>query len=96
MILELSPQVSDGILEVERLGDVLVINGEQFDFNALPEEATLPVDAIDCQYVVAPVRRIDGTLRIKLLFPITSSSTIAAKFPEPILIDTDGKVRLPE
>lgn len=44
MHITLTPMRRDASLQLERAGDLLVINGEAFDFSALPDGATLPME----------------------------------------------------
>jgi len=96
MHIILSPQVRGDTLNVVRHGDTLTINGQVFDFSLLPDGATLPAEAIDCEYIAGPVERVDGQLRLTLLLPITSNASEAARFPEPIIDPADGPLELPQ
>jgi len=96
MIIKLSPQVREGQLSVNKRSDVLTINGERFDFRALPDGAVLPGAAVDCEYVVGPVSRIDGVLVLTLLLPISAEAGPAARFPSDIVNPPDGNVSFPE
>jgi len=96
MRITLSPQVRGDTLNVVRHGDALTINGRVFDFSPLPDGATLPAEAIDCEYIAGPVERVDGQLRLTLLLPITSNASEAARFPEPIIDPADGPLELPQ
>jgi len=96
MRIILSPQVRGDTLNVARHGDTLTINGRVFDFSPLPDGAALPAEAIDCEYIVGPVERVDGQLRLTLLLPITANASEAARFPEPIIDPADGPLELPQ
>ena len=93
--INLSPQVRDGTLTVLKSGDALIVNGETFDFSQLTEGSTLPAEAIECEYIVGPVTRVDGEIELTLLLPITCDASEAAKYPEPITMTADGEVILP-
>lgn len=56
-------------LTIVRRGDVLTIDGERFDFSALPEGATLPAEAVKCDVLASDVTRINGQLVLTLMFP---------------------------
>jgi len=86
----------EGTLMLSKSGDALTIDGETFDFTALPDGATLPADAVGCPRVVAPVERIGGQLIITLSLPITTDASEAACFPADIVNPPDGEVRLPQ
>ena len=96
MHILLSPQVRGDTLNVIRHGDSLTVNGKVFDFSPLPDGATLPAEAIDCEYIVGSVERVDGQLRLTLLLPITANASEAARFPEPIIDPADGPLELPQ
>ncbi|WP_282374580.1 MULTISPECIES: hypothetical protein, partial [Pseudomonas] len=64
MIIKLSPQRRDDELIVSKRSDVLTINGERFDFRGVPEGAVLPSSAVDCDFVVGDITRIDGELTL--------------------------------
>jgi hypothetical protein len=96
MIIKLSPIRMEGTLMLSKSGDALTIDGETFDFTALPDGATLPADAVGCPRVVAPVERIGGQLIITLSLPITTDASETACFPADIVNPPDGEVRLPQ
>lgn len=93
--INLSPQVRDGTLTVSKSGDALIVNGVTYDFTQLTEGSTLPAEAIECEYIVGEVKRVDGEIELTLLLPITRDASEAAKYPEPITMTTDGEVALP-
>ena len=95
MKIQLSPQVRFDSLEVHKVGDKLTINGEVFDFTPLPDGATLPAAAVDCEFIVGDVRRQDGELQLTLLLPIAWDAPESCAFPQPILNPADGRVPLP-
>ena len=80
-------------ITVERNGDILTINGEEFDFTDLPDGATIP--EIPSEWFGGPVDRIDGVLHICLRFPIPHGATEAQRFPEPIIDPPNGLIALP-
>ena len=93
--INLSPQVRDGTLTVSKSGDALIVNGVTYDFTQLTEGSTLPAEAIDSEYFVGPISRVEGEIELTLLLPITREASEAAKYPEPITITADGEVALP-
>ena len=96
MIIKLQPQRSEETLTVSKRSDVLTINGERFDFRELPEGAVLPASAVESDFVVGDVSRVDGDLVITLLLPCGPEAGEAANFPHDILNPPDGNVSLPQ
>lgn len=95
MHITLSPVRMDETLTASRSGDVLTLNGEAFDFGPLPEGATLPAEAIDSEWIVGPVLRIDGELHLTLRLPHGPNPSEAVAFPEPVTVTADGPIPLP-
>jgi len=95
MHITFSPVRLDETLTATRWGDVLTLNGESFDFGPLPEGATLPAEAIDREWIVGPVTRIDGELHLTLRLPHGPNPSQAVAFPEPIHVTEDGPIALP-
>jgi len=52
MNINLSPQRRDDTLTITKNGDVLTINGTDYDFTQLPDGGTLPAEAVDCEFVI--------------------------------------------
>lgn len=96
MIIKLSPIRSNDTLIVSKKGDVLTINGEEFDFTALPDGATLPATAVRSEFIAGDVTRTGGTLTVPLLFPHGPEPSNAVAFPADIKANADGKITLPE
>lgn len=95
MHITLSPVRLDETLTVSRAGDVLTLNGVAFDFGPLPEGATLPAEAIDSDWIVGPVSRIDGDLHLTLRLPHGPNPSQAVAFPKPLMVMVDGEIDLP-
>jgi hypothetical protein len=95
MRLTLLPVRRDDRPAFEKRGDVLLIDGEPFDFSAVPEAAMLPADAIASDWFAGPVERIGGVLHIALLLSHGAAAPDAARFPEPVLVMKDGPLALP-
>lgn len=95
MIIKLSPVRLDETLEAAIAGDVVNVNGQSFDFTQLPEGATLPAEAINSDYFIGPVERINGELHITLRLPHGPNPPQAVAFPQPIYVTEDGPVQLP-
>lgn len=95
MIIDLSPQRRDDLLEVAKAGDALTINGVAFDFSALPDGATIPAGDVPCEWLVGPVERIAGDLHLTLILPHGPSPSQTVAFPPPLIDPADGVIALP-
>ena len=95
MLINFSPIRSDRTLEITKTGETLTINGESFDFSQLPEGATLPREAIGCEFIVSDVNRVNGEIELTILLPHGANASHEARFPQPITMTTDGQVVLP-
>lgn len=95
MQIKLSPQRSDIRLTLEKQNQTLIINGERFDFKELPDGATLPNDAIQSDFIISDVERIDGVLHLAILLPHGANAPHETRFPEPIEVTEDGVITLP-
>lgn len=95
MIINLSPQRRDDGLAVTKSGDVLTINGETFDFSDLPEGATIPAGEVPCDWIVGPVERVGGELRLSIILPVGPDAEPWQAFPDPIIGPPDGPLDLP-
>jgi hypothetical protein len=96
MLINLSPQRREDILSISKTGDTLTINGVSYDFSQLPNGATLPREAIDCEWIVSDVNRVNGEIELTILLPHGANASHEARFPEPIIKNDDGQVVLPE
>jgi hypothetical protein len=94
MRLSFSPVRSDERLDLAVDGDVLTVNGEPFDFSALPEGATLPRSAVAYAWLGSDVERIDGELYLTMILPHGPAAPTETLFPATV-IATDGPVPLP-
>ncbi len=94
MIIKLSPVRSDADLSVFKSGDTLEVNAVAIDLSRLPDGATLPAEAVGCDFVVAPIERINGDLVLTLMLPHAADAPQAARFPVD-LYPVDGQVQLP-
>ncbi len=96
MKLIFSPQRRDAVLTLSKTGDAITVNGTVYDFSPLPDGATLPREAIDCEWICGNVERVNGELVIPILLPHGPDASEAARFPEPLTVTSDGQVVLPE
>lgn len=98
MIIKLSPgrfPLDTVTLTLSKKGDVLTINGEDFDFSIIPDGATLPAVGVKSDFIAGDVTRLNGTLTVPIILPIWPNSTEAALFPADIKANADGKITLP-
>lgn len=95
MIINLRPIQMDETLVVSKSGDVLTINGEQYDFSSVPEGATIEAGAIPCQWIVSDVDRVEGSIVLTLLMPFQGLPPRHVAFPAPIIDPPDGEIVLP-
>jgi len=95
MQITLTPQRRDDRLSLSREGDVLILNGEAFDFAAIPEGGTLPRDAVACDWLASDVTRTEGVLHLTLILPHGVDAPQATLFPAALTLTGDGPVALP-
>lgn len=94
MLISFTPMRRDDRLELVKQGDALIINGEEFDFSALPEGAVLPRDAVSCDWLASDVERVGGVIHLTLILPHGADATPERLFPAPVEAG-DGTVPLP-
>lgn len=95
MHLTIIPQRRDDAIAVSKQGDALTINGSAYDFSVIPEGATLPASAVDCEFITGNIERINGVLHISLILPHGTNPSQAVAFPAPIINPPDGVLELP-
>lgn len=87
-------------IEASVKGDVITINGEDFDFGPLQEGQRLPYTAIDALYFVPGsfVERKNGELLLSLFLPVQFESPEEVRNPaKPIVLSVkSGKVPFPD
>ena len=96
MHITLFPQRRDNTLIVSKQGDTLTINGIAYDFSAIPDGATLPASAVDCEYIAGNIERINGVLHLSLILPHGPNPSQEVAFPAPIINPPDGVLELPQ
>lgn len=94
MVIKLSPVRSDAELSVFKSGDILEVNSQTLDFSRLADGASLPAEAVGCEFVIAPVERISGDLVLTLMLPHAADAPQTARFPVD-MYPADGQVHLP-
>ncbi|MDE0922367.1 hypothetical protein [Aurantimonas coralicida] len=77
-------------------GNRLRINGDLFNFDPLKDGDTIPSDEVPCEWIVGPVERIDGEVRVTVILPHGANPSQAVAFPEPIIVTEDGPIALPQ
>lgn len=95
MIITLSPVRAEGRLSLARQGDTLWIDGVALDFASLAEGGVLPREALACDRLLSDVVRRDGQLHLTLMFPHGPNPPEEARFPAPVVAQSDGPVALP-
>jgi len=95
MRISFYPQRRDDTLTVSKSGDILTINGEGFDFSGVLDGATIPSGEVPCEWIVGPVERIGGELRLTLILPHGASPSAAVAFPAPLINPPDGPLAIP-
>lgn len=88
------PIRSDTQLSLSKDGDVLTINGEGFDFSALPDGAILPREAVATDWLTSDVERINGTIHLSLILPHGADAPPEERFPAPQEITRNGLIPL--
>ena len=96
MHITLNPQRRDDKIIVSKSGDTLTINGIAYDFSVIPDGATIPASAVDCEYITGNVERINGVLHLSLILPHGPNPSQAVAFPAPIINPPDGELELPQ
>lgn len=96
MKITFNPQRRDGAITVSKLGDVLTINGIDYDFSVIPDGATLPASAVDCEYLSGNIERIGGVLHLAITLPHGPNPSQDVAFPAPIINPADGVLELPQ
>ena len=95
MKLTFTPMRRDDTLSVSVAGDVLSLNGTEFDLSGIPEGATLPRAAVTCDWLASDIERIGGALHLALILPHGDHAPHETLFPTSINVTTDGPVALP-
>ena len=95
MNINLTPMRRDDQLVLSKSGDTLTINGEDFDFSGIPDGATLPREAVTCDWLASDIERIGGVLHLTLILPHGEDAHQETLFPQPIAVTTDGQITVP-
>lgn len=95
MHISFSPQRRDDTLTLERTApDRLRINGDLFNFGPMEDGDVIPAGTIPCEWIVGPVEKVDGEVRLTLILPHGPNPTEAQAFPQPITVTEDGPINV--
>jgi hypothetical protein len=95
MKIILSPQRRDDTLLVIKRGEVLSINGEEFDLSPIKEGDTLPREAISSEWFAGNIERVNGVLTVELFLPNPWNYSPEQAFPVDLVNVQDGSVLFP-
>lgn len=96
MRISFIPQRRDDPITLEKSsGDRLRINGDLFNFNALNDGDMIPAGVVPCDWIIGPVERSDGEVKVTLILPHAPNPSQAVAFPEPITVTDDGPIEVP-
>ena len=91
--INLSPIRSDDLsLVITKSGEVLTINGTQYNLGDISEGSTLPNPE---DPFAGDITRTGGNVELTLLFPLGADASQEQRFPVPIIDPVDGEVTLP-
>ncbi|WP_176038777.1 hypothetical protein [Brucella tritici] len=97
MIIYFSPIRSDRDLGLSKSSDILTVNGDILDFSDLPEGGEYPPEAIENDFIVGGVKRIDGEIHITIMLPYRNpTAPRSVTFPDPVFVSVDGDIALPQ
>lgn len=95
MKINLSPQRRDDTLVLEKMGDVLTINGDDLDLSVITEGSTYP-DATEIHpFLSGSITRENGELELTFILPHGKDAPEEVLFPEPLIVTVDGPITLP-
>jgi len=89
--INFSPQRNDKIVSVIKLGDILTVDGIMYNFNLINDGDTLPMEAVECEWIDSDVERINGEIELTLVRTYIED-THENCFPEPIFDASDGVI----
>lgn len=87
--IKFSPIEGSKRIKIECKGDKLIINNEELDFSPLKEGEILPREAINNDYVLSDVKKVDGLIELTLLLTLDGTATQDEKFPKERIFE-DG------
>lgn len=95
MKIRFTPIRSDERLTGHVDGEVVTLNGEEFDLSPLADGASLLLGAIDSKWVSGEVERRGGEIYITLASPHGHDAPYESRFPSFEYIDVDGDIPFP-
>ncbi|TPM39390.1 hypothetical protein FJ951_27170 [Mesorhizobium sp. B2-2-3] len=95
MRISFAPQRRDDALALAKSGDVLTVNGEQFNFNGLSDGDAIKVEDIPCEFIVGNVTKIAGEVHVTIVLPHGPSPEVWQTCPGDIENVPDGTVDVP-
>ena len=96
MKISFTPQVNDLQLTLSRKSkNILVVNGESYDFKQLPEGGKLPAEAVDNVFFQGDITRVAGELEFVIRLPIGEAASQEECFPTPVIVTVNGVIKLP-
>lgn len=95
MKITFTPVRRDLDLSIARDGDTLIVNDVPLDFTALPEGAILPCGAVQNDWFVGDITRVNGVLCFGMILPYSSCAADADLSPFTLEITQNGDVDLP-
>lgn len=96
MRILLNPQGREDALSVAKVGNVLTVNGEEFDFTPMTEGSTLPREAIGSMWFDGPVEKVNGEITLTLILPNPWNYSPEQAFPVTLENIQDGDIQLPK
>ena len=95
MIINFVPIQVDYDITIERRGDSIVIDGEEFDFSPLPEGARLPISAISSTHFSGNVSRVNGLINMSIRLPHGPNASYDRRYIEAVINPDNGPLDLP-
>lgn len=77
------------------IGDVLTLDGVEIDFSQLANGETWQAEDIGSPWIVNPVTRVDGEVRLTLRLPHGPNPSKDVAFPVALHVTADGPISLP-
>lgn len=95
-IIQFSPTRCDNtdLLTASVSGDVLTLNGTEFDFGPLNDGDILPSKATGCDYFMGSIERVGDVIAVHLMMPHRANAPEYVTFPDPVTVE-DGDVPVP-
>lgn len=92
--ITLTPQRRDETLTLSKQGDILIMNGEAFDFSGVSDGAVLPRTAVACNWLASDITRNGNTLCLNVILPHGANPSHEVSTFAPRIITTDGPITL--